>query len=157
MWVVCALVTHGWPVLAVFGRQRCCTGLLYGGGPGQALRSYVQLTQTGSDVEDPSLHCLVRDDVESLLHAIESGNSSSTGDTDQWVFVPIVGRVAAAFPTSMVELGVGVTMTPLVSAFFNELGRRLGSSCADWLKRGIKLRFKPNKMELYLLPKEVQE
>jgi hypothetical protein len=47
-------------------------------------------------------------------------------------------------------------MTPLVSAFFNELGRRLGSSCADWLKQGIILRFKPNKTELSVPDAEVR-
>jgi hypothetical protein len=57
----------------------------------------------------------------------------------------------------MVELGVGVTMTPLVVAFFNELGRRLGSSCADWLNRGVKLRFKPNRVELYSVQKEARK
>jgi hypothetical protein len=86
----------------------------------------------------------------------ESDDSSSINDTDDWVFVPIVGRVAAASPLLGLEVGVGITMTPLVSAFFNELGRRLGSSCADWLKQGIILRFKPNKTELSVPDAEVR-
>jgi hypothetical protein len=93
-----------------------------------------------------------------VLRMPESVDSPVTEATEQWVYVPVVGPTAAGNPVWVeLGLGLGVTMTPLVSAFFNELGRRLGSSCGDWLKRGIKLRFPSSRLEIYSLPEKAQK
>jgi hypothetical protein len=79
----------------------------------------------------------------------EPDYSPSNEIPEQGIEIPVMGEIAAGFPIEALEVITAVTITPFVTSFFNELGKRLGDKFPDWMK-GVKLRFRREDLEIFL-------